>query len=64
VWQLISATALIVIVVVIASPGIVWWTSAALLAKIAMLAAIFALAGVAYLGALYCFGFRLSDVKR
>jgi putative peptidoglycan lipid II flippase len=64
IWQLLAATALIVVVALIASPNIAWWTSAAMLSKIAMLGAIFALSGTAYLGALYCFGFRLSDVKR
>jgi putative peptidoglycan lipid II flippase len=63
-WQLIVATALIVVVVLIANPSVAWWTSAAMVAKIAMLAAIFALAGAAYLATLYCFGFRLNDLKR
>jgi putative peptidoglycan lipid II flippase len=63
-WQLVTATLLIVIVVVIASPGAQWWTSASEFARIGMLSAIFALSGAAYLGALYCFGFRVSDLKR
>jgi putative peptidoglycan lipid II flippase len=63
-WQLIAATALIVLVALIASPSAAWWTNASEIARIALLSAIFALAGAAYLGALYCFGFRLRDLKR
>lgn len=62
--QLVAATSLIVIVTVIATPNVAWWTSAAMVEKIVMLASIFLLAGAAYLGALYCFGFRLRDLKR
>lgn len=62
--KLLAATALIVVVALIAAPSAQWWTSVGEITRIAMLMAIFSLAGAAYLGALYCFGFRLSDVKR
>ena len=50
-------------------PGL-GWLAAALqshateVRRVGMLAALFLLGGFAYLGTLYCFGYRLRDVKR
>jgi len=63
-WQLLTATALATAVVLIARPADSWWVSVGEIQRIAMLAMLFALGGFAYLGALYCFGFRLRDMRR
>ena len=63
-WQLLAATALTTALILLAKPGDGWWLAAAEMQRAAMLAALFALGGFAYLGALYCFGFRLRDLHR
>jgi putative peptidoglycan lipid II flippase len=63
-WRLLSATALTTALILLARPGDAWWTSAAEIERISMLSALFALGGFAYLGALFCYGFRLRDMHR
>lgn len=53
----------------LAVPGLDWLTAALQshateVRRVGMLAALFLLGGFAYLGTLYCFGYRLRDVKR
>jgi len=63
-WQLAAATALATVVVVIARPADAWWVNVGEAPRVLMLATLFALGGMAYLGALYCFGFRLRELRR
>ena len=63
-WQLLGATLFTAAILILAKPGDGWWTSADEIPRAAMLAGLFALGGFAYLGALYCCGFRLRDIKR
>jgi putative peptidoglycan lipid II flippase len=63
-WQLLAATLFAAVLVVVAKPVDAWWVSATEWPRIVMLSLLFALGCVAYLGTLYCFGFRLRDVKR
>jgi putative peptidoglycan lipid II flippase len=62
--QLMAATLFTAAILIFAKPTDAWWTTAGEFPRIAMLSALFVLGGFAYLGALYCFGFRLRDVKR
>lgn len=64
VWHLLFATALATLCVLLARPNDAWWTTTLIVPSAAMLAALFALGGTAYLGTLYCFGYRLRDLKR
>jgi putative peptidoglycan lipid II flippase len=50
--------------VLIAKPHDHWWVNTSEAPRILMLAALFGVGGFAYLGTLYCFGYRLRDVKR
>ena len=61
---LFAATAFTTVLIVLAKPVDIWWTVAGELQRASMLAALFALGGFAYLGVLYCLGFRLRDVHR
>jgi hypothetical protein len=60
----LGATLFTAAILILAKPGDAWWTSVAEIPRAAMLTALFALGGFAYLGALYCCGFRLRDLKR
>ena len=51
-------------VILLAKPADLWWVSTAEIPRASVLAALFALGGFTYLGVLYCFGFRLRDVRR
>lgn len=62
--QLLVATALATAVVLVARPTDAWWVSVGEIQRVVMLATLFALGGFTYLGTLYCFGFRLRDVRR
>ena len=62
--RLFAATAFTTVLIVLAKPVDIWWTVAGELQRASMLAALFALGGFAYLGVLYCLGFRLRDVHR
>ncbi len=62
--RLIVAAAFATALIVFASPAVEWWLRADMLPRGLLLAALFALGGFGYLGALYCFGFRLRDLKR
>ena len=62
--QLLLATLLATALVLVARPADAWWTSIGEIQRIAMLTALFALGGFAYLGTLYCCGFRVRDLKR
>lgn len=62
--HLTCATALATACVVCARPADAWWTEAIFLQRGPMLATLFALGGAIYLAALYCFGYRLRDLKR
>lgn len=64
IWQLLAATALATAVVVVARPPDSWWVSAGEIRRISMLATLFVLGGFAYLGVLFCFGYRMRDVRR
>ena len=63
-WQLLTATVCTAAVILLAKPADLWWVSTDEIPRVAMLAALFALGGFTYLGVLYCFGFRLRDVRR
>jgi len=63
-WQLVAATAFTTLIIVLARPADAWWVAAREIPRIAMLASLFALGGFAYLGVLYCFGYRLRDIRR
>ena len=63
-WQLFIATICTGAVILFAKPADLWWTTTAEIPRASMLAALFALGGFAYLGVLYCFGFRLRDIRR
>jgi peptidoglycan biosynthesis protein MviN/MurJ (putative lipid II flippase) len=63
-WQLLCATGFTTVLIVFAKPSDQWWVTSGELPRVAMLAALFALGGFAYLGVLYCFGFRVRDVQR
>jgi putative peptidoglycan lipid II flippase len=56
----LCATAL----VLFARPTDLWWLGSGTLAGAAMLAALFALGGGAYLATLYCLGYRPHDLRR
>ncbi len=62
--QLLFATAFTTALIVLAKPADSWWVSSGEIPRVIMLSALFALGGFAYLGSLYCFGFRLRDVHR
>ena len=62
--QLLAATLLTTALILLARPTDVWWTVVGEIPRASMLAALFALGGFAYLGVLYCFGFRLRDMHR
>ncbi len=62
--HMLIATLLATALVIVARPVDFWWVSSGELQRIAMLSALFSLGGFAYLGTLYCFGYRLRDVKR
>ena len=51
-------------VILFAKPADLWWVSTDEIPRVAMLTALFALGGFTYLGVLYCFGFRLRDIRR
>jgi len=63
-WQLSVATMCTAAVIFFAKPADVWWVTTAEIPRASMLSALFALGGFSYLGALYCFGFRLRDIRR
>ncbi len=63
-WQLFAATLCAAAVIFFAKPADVWWVTTAEIPRASMLAALFALGGYTYLGVLYCFGFRLRDIRR
>ena len=63
-WQLLTATVCTAAVILFAKPADLWWVSTDEIPRVAMLTALFALGGFTYLGVLYCFGFRLRDVRR
>jgi putative peptidoglycan lipid II flippase len=63
-WRLLAATLFATALIVLAKPADLWWTVAGEMPRAAMLSALFALGGFAYLGVLYCLGFRLRDVHR
>jgi putative peptidoglycan lipid II flippase len=62
--HLFVATVLATACVLYARPGDAWWTQTHLLERGSMLAALFATGGAVYLATLYCFGYRLRDLKR
>ncbi len=62
--QLFAATSLATACVLVARPIDAWWTQSHLLERGLMLAALFGLGGSIYLAMLYCFGYRLRDLKR
>jgi putative peptidoglycan lipid II flippase len=62
--HMLIATLLATALVIVARPVDLWWVSTGEARRIVMLAALFSLGGFAYLGALYCFGYRLRDIKR
>ena len=63
-WQLFAATLCTAAVIFFAKPADFWWVTTAEIPRASMLAALFALGGFTYLGVLYCFGFRLRDIRR
>ncbi len=63
-WKLLVATLFTTALIVLAKPIDVWWVHTPEIPRAAMLAALFALGGFTYLGVLYCFGFRLRDMRR
>jgi putative peptidoglycan lipid II flippase len=63
-WQLFGATLFTTALILLAKPADLWWTVAGEIPRASLLAALFALGGFAYLGVLYCLGFRLRDVHR
>ncbi len=63
-WQLFAATLAAAAVIFFAKPADLWWVNTAEIPRASMLAALFALGGFTYLGVLYCFGFRLRDIRR
>lgn len=62
--HMLMATLLVTALVIVARPVDFWWVSTGEAQRIAMLCALFSLGGFAYLGTLYCYGYRLRDVKR
>jgi putative peptidoglycan lipid II flippase len=62
--HLVIATVLATACVLYARPVDAWWMDAALLQRGSMLAMLFSLGGAIYLATLYCFGYRLRDLKR
>jgi putative peptidoglycan lipid II flippase len=62
--HLLVATLIATACVLYARPIDTWWTSAVLIERGSMLATLFTLGGTIYLATLYCFGYRLRDLRR
>jgi putative peptidoglycan lipid II flippase len=62
--HLVIATLFATALVLTARPSDGWWLASSNLAGAAMLAALFALGGGAYLATLYCLGYRQHDLRR